>query len=115
LFLQLRDCAACVPRHGLAGSRVRPHCPSLAMYTQQRWEVEPVLDTTCLPRMAGCAAVGGSSEEVEEKGPCVVQDHCRCVLLPPWRLQLTQGVSDMGERCDWGAADHGMGRMCTVA
>ena len=43
----------------LTGSRVRPHCPSLVMCMPQRWEVEPVLDTTCWPRMVGCAAVGG--------------------------------------------------------
>ncbi len=43
----------------LAGSRVRPHCPSLLMCMQQHWEVEPVLGTTCWPRMAGCATVCG--------------------------------------------------------
>ncbi len=60
----------------------------------------------------------GEAQEVEEKGslrPGMGRVWCRCVLLPPWWFQLTQGVSDMGERCGWGVADHGMGRMCTVA
>ena len=85
---------------------------------QQRWEVEPGLDTAWWSRMAGSAAVGGSSEKFEEKGPLrpgTGRVWCRCVLLPPWCLHLTQGVSDMGERCGWGVADHGMGLLCTVA
>ena len=53
------------------------------MYMQQRWEVEASLDTAWWSRMAGSAAVGGSAEEAEEKGPlrpgtCRVRD--RCVL-----------------------------------
>ncbi len=53
----------------MAGSPVCTRCPALAMYMQQRWEVVAGLDTAWWSRMAGSAAVGGSSEEVEEKGP----------------------------------------------
>jgi hypothetical protein len=67
----------------LAGSPVRMRFPAVAMYMQQRWEVEPGLDTAWWSRMAGSAAVVGSSEGVEEKGPlrpgtCRVR--YRCVL-----------------------------------
>ena len=65
----------------LAGSPVHERCPALTMYMQQRWEVEPGLDTAWWSRMAGSAAVGGSSEEGEEKGPlrpgtCRVRYRC---------------------------------------
>ncbi len=67
----------------LAGSPVHARCPSLAMYIQQRWEVEAGLDTAWWSRMTGCAAVDGFSEEVEEKGPLrpgTRRVWCRCVL-----------------------------------
>ncbi len=67
----------------LAGSPVHARCPALAMYMQERWEVEASLDTAWWSRMVGCAAVGGSSEEVEEKGPLrpgTGRVWCRCVL-----------------------------------
>jgi hypothetical protein len=67
----------------LAGSPVRPWCPALALSMKQRWVVVAGLDTAWWSRMAGSAAVGGSSEEVEEKEPlrpgtCRVR--YRCVL-----------------------------------
>ena len=43
----------------LAGSPIRPRCPALVTCMQQRWEVEPELDTTCWPRMVRCAPHGG--------------------------------------------------------
>ncbi len=42
---------------------------TFSMHMPQRRQVEPGLDTPCWLRMTGCAAEGGSSEEVAEKGP----------------------------------------------
>jgi hypothetical protein len=70
----------------LAGSPVHALCLALDMYMQQRWEVEPGLDTAWWSHMTGCAAVDGFSEEVEEKGPLHPVPRvrgrvwCRCVL-----------------------------------
>ena len=86
----------------LAGSPVRTRCPALAMYMQQRWEVEASLDTAWWPRMAGCAAVGGSSEEVEEKGPLrpgTRRVWYRCVLWPPLLFHHPHGVPGSEKRC----------------
>ena len=67
----------------MAGSPIRTRCPALAIYMQQRWEVVVGLDTAWWSRMTGSAAVGGSSEEAEEKGPLrpgTGRVWCRCVL-----------------------------------
>ncbi len=101
----------------LAGNPIRTRCPALAMYMQQRWEGEAGLGTACWSRMARSAAEGGSAEVDEEKGPLrpgTGRVWCRCVLWPPWRFHLTQGVSGSEKQGDWGGPDHGMGLVCPV-
>jgi hypothetical protein len=38
----------------------------------------------------------------------------RCVLWPPLRSHLTQGVPGSEKQGGWGVADHGMGVVCPV-
>ncbi len=88
------------------------------MRMQQRWEGEAGLDNACWSRMARSAAEGGSAEADEEMGPLrpgTGRVWYRCVLWPPWRFHLTQGVPGSEKQGGWGGADHGMGVVCPVA
>ncbi len=74
----------------LAGSPVHSRCPALAMYMQQRWEVEAGLDTAWWSRMAGSAAVGGSKwAPASGYGPCAVQVRVVTGLTAPPRAGCT--------------------------